>query len=580
MKNGMISWLVDNHVQSEADLDQVIGPIVYLLQKEDYIRIEAANTAFEKLFNWHAYNWENGMYIEHILPAGTRNHFCAALEKAAEKLWSQIILDTEMKKKDGTVLYCKAHIFCIGKDEAAIKYVVRFEYDLETQIKDALFTEALCQSRVNCWYWDMNQGTATFFNTDVPDIPFEKAHFMNESYVFIKDFPQGFVQSLNFAGQYRDSFMEFIKNLLSRKIEGEVHGEIAFHSGEEQLIWVAFTAQTVRNSEGIPEYAMGTWKNITDQKVSEQQQQHNNYLVGTLIRDSIYDITVNVDKNFFVADNSLEKWMEETRVFSAYYDQAMREIANERVVKEDREKFLQFFSLENIRNLPEDENISIEYRRKYKGRENWFKVTVNTFSLDEFTDKWMYVLVYDIDAGKRKEMMLEQMAATDALTGLYNRSHSLDLMKKHMQQCPDMPNAVVYMDLDNFKSVNDTLGHAAGDSLLICVADAMREYFGEDAVLGRIGGDEFILMCYNADHGYVAQMMNEFVQFVGGRCKEECPSIKVTVSLGYALYPDYGSDLTVLTDLADKALYVAKRHGKNMAVGYENGVDKSSDAKV
>ena len=272
--------------------------------------------------------------------------------------------------------------------------------------------------------------------------------------------------------------------------------------------------------------------------------------------------------------------MEETRVFSAYYDQAMREIANERVAKEDREKFLQFFSLENIRNLPEDENISIEYRRKYKGRDNWFKVTVNTFSLDEFTDKWMYVLVYDIDAGKRKEMMLEQMAATDALTGLYNRSHSLDLMKKRMQQCPDMPNAVVYMDLDNFKSVNDTLGHAAGDSLLICVADAMREYFGEDAVLGRIGGDEFILMCYNADHEYVAQMMNDFVLFAGGRCKDECPSIKVTVSLGYVLYPDYGSDLTVLTDLADKALYVAKRHGKNMAIGYEDGVDKSLDAKV
>ena len=56
-------------------------------------------------------------------------------------------------------------------------------------------------------------------------------------------------------------------------------------------------------------------------------------------------------------------------------------------------------------------------------RENWFKVTINTFSLDEFTDKWMYALVYDIDSVKKREIMLEQMAATDALTGLGQHIH-------------------------------------------------------------------------------------------------------------------------------------------------------------
>ena len=568
MEKGMLSWLINNHIQSETKLDRVFGPLIYLAQKNDDIKVESANIAFEALFDWHDYNWQHGMYIEHILPPGGRKGFGDALAKAGEKPWNQIILDTELKKKDGTILRCKAHIFCIDKNAEEIKYLVRLDYDLETQIKDALFTEALCQSKVNCWYWDMNQGTATFFNTDIPEKPLQNAEFMNDSYVFIKDFPQGFIHSVDFVGQYRDGFMEFVKKLLSRKIEGEVHGEVAFKSGEDKLIWVSFTAQTVRNTDGIPEYAMGTWRNITDQKVSEQQQQHNSYLVGNLIRDSVYDITVNVDKNFFVADNSLEKWMEETRVFAAYYDQAIRKIANERVVKEDRQMFLDFFSLETIRNLPEDENVSIEYRRKYKGRDNWFKVTINTFSLDEFTDKWMYALVYDIDSVKKREIMLEQMAATDALTGLYNRKYSLDMMVEYIQQYPELPNAVVYMDLDNFKSVNDTLGHAAGDSLLIRVAESMREYFGKDAVLGRIGGDEFIFMCHNADKEYVDQMMKDFVNFVGSQCKEECPTVKVTVSLGYVLYPDYGSDVAELANLADKALYKAKRHGKNMALAY------------
>lgn len=266
--------------------------------------------------------------------------------------------------------------------------------------------------------------------------------------------------------------------------------------------------------------------------------------------------------------------MEETRIFSAYYDQAIREVANERVAKEDRQKFLDFFALDKIRNLPEGEDAAIEYRRNYQGKESWFKVTVNTFRLDEFKDKWMYALVYDIDAAKKREIMLEQMAATDALTGLYNRKHSLSLMEEYIKKYPKTSNAVVYMDLDNFKSVNDTLGHAAGDSMLLCVAGSMREYFGKDAVLGRIGGDEFILMCYNAEHEYVDQMMKSFVDFVAGKCRAECPSVKVTVSLGYVLYPDYGSDVAVLADLADKALYKAKRHGKNMAVAYS---DKMKD---
>lgn len=574
MKKSMISWLADNHIQSETDLDKILGPIIYVVQSAGNTRIERANMSFEALFDWQGYDWQRGMDIRRVLPKEGVRGFYAALQKAAARPWNQIVLDMELKKKDGMLLFCKAHIFGIGKDAGKEKYVLRLEYDLESQIKDALFTEALCQSKVNCWYWDMSQGTATFFNTDIPEKPIENADFMNDSYVFVENFPQGFVNSLDFAGQYRDSFMNFIKSLLSRKTEGEVHGEIAFRAGNGELVWASFIAQTVRSSNGSPEYAMGTWKNITAQKVNEQQQQHNNYLVGNLIKDSVYDITVNVDKNFFEADNSLEKWMEETRIFSAYYDQAIREVANERVAKEDRQKFLDFFALDKIRNLPEGEDAAIEYRRNYQGKESWFKVTVNTFRLDEFKDKWMYALVYDIDAAKKREIMLEQMAATDALTGLYNRKHSLRLMEEYIKKYPKTSNAVVYMDLDNFKSVNDTLGHAAGDSMLLCVAGSMREYFGKDAVLGRIGGDEFILMCYNAEHEYVDQMMKSFVDFVAGKCRAECPSVKVTVSLGYVLYPDYGSDVAVLADLADKALYKAKRHGKNMAVAYS---DKMKD---
>ena len=572
MKNGLISWLEKKHIAHECDIDKILGPMAFVVRQDGYIKVHGANAVFEKLLGWTNYQWSQGMDVANLMPPDALDRFGKLLDRASRKVFVEFTENIHFRNLMGAVFKCRVHVCCISSSQSTANFVLRASYNKQAQIKEALFTEALRQSRVNCWYWDMSQGSIMFFNTDLPEQPYEGIPFMNEECASFENFPQGMVDVLNFAGDYRNHFMDFVKKLLSREQSGELSLELALETDDGRLVWVSFTGQIVRDAKRTPEYVMGTWKNITDQKVNEQQQQHNNYLMGALVKESLYDITVNLNKNFFVADNSLEKWMEETRVFSPYYDQAIRELVNERVAKSDRQKLLDFFALDTLRGLPEDENFSIEYQRKYNGKMNWFKVTVNTFCLDEFSDKWMYALVYDIDANKQRELVLERMAATDALTGLYNRSHSLELMEQYIREHEDMPTAVIYMDLDNFKSVNDTLGHAAGDSLLICVANAMRSYFGKDAVLGRIGGDEFIMMYLNADKSYVGQMMSDFVNYVGDKCRAECPDMGVTASLGYVLHPDFGDDVAVLAGLADKALYEAKHHGKNTAVEYREGI--------
>lgn len=446
---------------------------------------------------------------------------------------------------------------------------------MQVKMKEELFACAMRQGRMNCWLWDMNQGTVRFYNHSGCNEDFYPA-FMHHGEILVEGFTQVFVSNIAFVGDYRYDFMGFVRKLLSRKEQGESVIEIPLDMKQDLLLWIRVTAEVVRNDKGLPAYAMGIWEDITEEKVREKQQQHDTCLMGTLLKGSIYDLTVNLDKNFCVADTSFEAWMEETRVFSAFFDQAMREMAEERMAKEDREAFLEFLNLDRLHSLPEDENFSLEYRRRYNGITQWFKVTINIFRMDELSDKWMYILVYDIDDSKKRELALEKMAATDALTGLYNRAYTIQLMEKYVQEHAHMSSAIVYMDLDNFKSVNDTLGHAAGDSMLICVADAMRSYFGDDAVLGRIGGDEFIMMCFNAESSIVAQMMASFVDYVGDKCQKNCPAVSVTVSLGYVLYPEFGSDIPVLADLADTALYEAKRHGKNMAVKYEKSFSRKN----
>lgn len=572
MKKGLIAWLSENHIEREGDIDGVLGALAFVVRQDGDIKVRGANGAFEKLLGWPGYRWSQGMDVAYLLPPDALGKFSAMLDRAGRRLFAECIEHIRFRTMVGMVITCRVHICCISFSDAAAAFVMRLSYNKQAQIKEALFTEALRQSRVNCWYWDMSRGVIMFFNTDVPEKPYPGISFMNEEYVALRNFPQGMVDGLVFAGDYRTQFMDFVKKLLDcgrlNDKMTQLSVELALETEDGRLIWVHFTGHVVRDEKDTPEYVMGTWKDITSQKVNEQQQQHNSYLMGTLVKESVYDITVNLDKGFFVDDNSLEKWREETRVLAPHYAQAVKELANERVAEEDRRRVLDFFDPAALCRLPEDENFSIEYRRKYNGRLNWFKATVSTFSLDEFSDKWMYVLIYDIDAGKQREMVLERMAATDALTGLYNRAHSLELMERYISGHRGAQTAVVYMDLDNFKSVNDTLGHAAGDRLLICVANAMRGYFGRDAVLGRIGGDEFIMMYLKADKSCAGRIMNDFVKYIDSECRRECPEIKVTASLGYVLCPDFGSDVLALADLADKALYEAKRHGKNTAVEY------------
>ena len=568
MQNGLISWLLNNYENQVNNIDRLLGAMAFLERSDSGIKVTGANTEFEKLLGWTGFQWQMGMDMEHLLAPQFSSQFTELVDMAGENMMVEHHGDVRFKNRVGNVLRCHLHIICINVHDNHSEYVIRFSYNKQAQIKDALFTEALRQSRTNCWYWDMNQGMVTFFNTDISEAPDNEIVFMNEETISFSNFPQGFVDKLNFAGSYRNQFMDFVKKILSRGQSSDLTVDVALEAGSRKIIWVNFTGHIVRDDKNIPEYVMGTWKNITAQKADQQRQQHNSSIIGALVQDSIYDITVNLEKNFFVADKSMETWLEETRVTSPYCDQAIRELAVNHVVKEHRQRFLDFFNLERIRKLPEDKNFSIEYQRTFKGKVKWFKATINTFCMDEFSDKWMYALVYDIDESKQKELVLEKMAATDALTGLLNRAHSLKSMRQHIEANPDMPAAVMYMDLDNFKSVNDTLGHAAGDSLLICVANAMKSYFGDDAISGRIGGDEFIMMYLNADKSYVSTMMTDFVNYVGSKCQEECPGVHVTASLGYALYPDYGNDIAILADFADKALYQAKHHGKNMAIEY------------
>jgi len=161
---------------------------------------------------------------------------------------------------------------------------------------------------------------------------------------------------------------------------------------------------------------------------------------------------------------------------------------------------------------------------------------------------------------------LESLALHDPLTGLPNRRLlmdrlSLSIAHAHRNQSTM---AVMYLDLDGFKLINDTLGHDAGDTLLQMVADRLVAAVRQEDTVSRLGGDEFVIGLSELSHANdVVNMVSKVIQALAQPYNIQGRNVSMTASVGVGIYPSHGLEVETLMKNADLALYEAKRTGKN-----------------
>jgi diguanylate cyclase (GGDEF)-like protein/PAS domain S-box-containing protein/hemerythrin-like metal-binding protein len=187
-------------------------------------------------------------------------------------------------------------------------------------------------------------------------------------------------------------------------------------------------------------------------------------------------------------------------------------------------------------------------------------------------DQALLVSVYrDISERKRAEERFRHMAQHDTLTGLPNRARFDHLFKEAIEeaQCDQTCFALLFMDLDNLKPINDRLGHAVGDLLLKDAAERIRAVLRASDNPARVGGDEFLVLLRNI-HGQedAATVAEKIRRAISRPFSIEGRVLEVSLSIGIALYPDDGADALTLFRHADEAMYRAKSGGKNGVVFY------------
>jgi diguanylate cyclase (GGDEF)-like protein/PAS domain S-box-containing protein len=186
------------------------------------------------------------------------------------------------------------------------------------------------------------------------------------------------------------------------------------------------------------------------------------------------------------------------------------------------------------------------------------------------------VSMFDVTERRRAEAKIAYMASHDELTGLANRSHFRDALSARLAERADQYQAcaVMIIDLDHFKAVNDTLGHSVGDRLLAAAADRIRHTLPADALVARLGGDEFaVILPIAGDIAEAAAPAERIIHELAAPFPIDGHSLSVGATIGIALAPVDSDDVETLVQFADLALYKAKHNGRGAWSRFEPGMD-------
>ncbi len=168
----------------------------------------------------------------------------------------------------------------------------------------------------------------------------------------------------------------------------------------------------------------------------------------------------------------------------------------------------------------------------------------------------------------RSESKIRQMAYTDGLTGLPNRVALYDYLEQKImiERNSSEVLSLLYLDLDNFKQINDQYGHQAGDQVLLEATDRIRQTIRSTDLMARLGGDEFAIAVQGAAHARASEIAHSILELFELPFTINGEPVHASISIGISLYPEHGINSDELISKADQAMYLAKKQGKNQCL--------------
>lgn len=370
-----------------------------------------------------------------------------------------------------------------------------------------------------------------------------------------------------------DTLNDYIA-FFQQMIDGVDHGEAMFQmliNDTHKYSWVKASYVLTYDDHHQPVTAIISYQNYTEEY--EQQIAYQRWMQffeqqkKKAIAYYEYDISKDrLEAMESTVTNEMENDQRHSFTFVAQYS------AKHFVYKDDCKAYLAFFNREHLIACYYEKNcqLKFEHRRLRKdGSSYWSSAEIQLIK-DPYTETIKaFVTIYDIDEDKRRELQMKNQLESDPLTGLYNRrSISAKVTKVLTERC-HYQHALIMLDLDHFKELNDKMGHLKGDEVLCEVAHILKKCLRKEDLCARIGGDEYIIFLKDIqDEQALSKKMTQLKEAL-------CLSIEgmtFSASIGAAIFPQHGKSFEELYENADKAMYDAKHGGRNLAHIYQEEV--------
>ena len=409
------------------------------------------------------------------------------------------------------------------------------------------------------WDWQVNTGALHLSNEwsyDFPRDGIRSGYSMANSNIHPNDLP-------------------YVKQALNSHLAGKsLHFESTYRISNERggWIWVLDRGKVVtRDDNKKPLRMAGTLKNISDLKDTEQQlsmvvKSFDNISDGVWILDEDYN---------YIAINKAY-----TKISGFESEEVIGRPIRESAVVNPSENFI-----EELRELLIEEGSwsgELEATRK-NGQVYPIEINIDVVR-DGDGNIVNYVGVFsDITFRKKAEKELRRLATVDQLTGLRNRNSFKQRFEEVLALSEESDqHALLFIDLDNFKRINDSLGHGVGDELLTSVAQSLLKITEDNkGIVARLGGDEFTVVLADVDTwSQPARYAQEILDFFAKPLRLSSAEVVVSPSIGIVMYPENGESAEELLKNADMAMYYAKKKGKNTYQFYTRQMNEQAELRI
>lgn len=377
-------------------------------------------------------------------------------------------------------------------------------------------------------------------------------------------------ESLVECGHVHPDSVPAYLDMYERLRQGEKYVEGVFRicspeRSEYQYEHIRYT--NIFDSDGKPCIAVGMSEDVSEKYAAQQNYVRELQLQKMLTSDMYATMLLDVTRwrvlRFQCRDTQLQKTLD-----GADADSVILAMAENVADSATAVSLFQDLTPAMLMKLHDEQTDTLTSEYLYTlpgGDARWMREIARLLTEPASGHLMLYVQLKDVDEEKRRLEELSRAAETDSMTGFLDHSATL----RHMRSFLAGPgrhgrHALFMVDIDNFKSVNDLLGHIQGDETITRIARSIQGLFRGTDILGRIGGDEFLILMKNvASYALVVRKAAELVDALQFVCSSDTLSVDISASVGVCLYTEAEEDLDTLYAGADAALYRAKNAGKN-----------------